>query len=139
MVVDLLDALSPGDWLCRYQVLFKLHLVVLVQTIYSKPGTFLLSSDATVLLICTFFWRLILPTVLYLGLSVALPLRIPAEQNFCDQVYGLPCPDSAITHQTSMVWINILVFDVRTFYLQLFPLEHYLLNRISTFEYILLT
>ena len=51
MVVDLLDALSPGDWLCRYQVLFKLHLVVLVQTIYSKPGTFLLSSDATVLLI----------------------------------------------------------------------------------------
>jgi hypothetical protein len=45
MVVDLLDALSPGDWLCRYQVLFNLHLVVLVQTIYSKPGPFVLSSD----------------------------------------------------------------------------------------------
>ena len=101
MVVDLLDALSPGDWLCRYQVLFKLHLVVLVQTIYSKPGTFLLSSDATVLLICTFFWRLILPTVLYLGLSVALPLRIPAEQNFCDQVYHVLILQLLIKHPWS--------------------------------------
>ena len=49
MVVDLLDALSPGDWLCRYQVLFILHLVVLVQTIYSKPGHFVLSSDKCML------------------------------------------------------------------------------------------
>ena len=97
MVVDLQDALSPDDWLCRYQALlificacenylcntrsFVFRLMRSVQVLFwgTQSIPFFILYDATVCSVYM-FWMVKLPTVFF------HQLYLPIKKKNCDQV-----------------------------------------------------